>query len=186
MNSLKKYVNLYFSFFKIGLFTIGGGYVMLPMLIKEVVDNKHWAIEEEVIDSYALAQSIPGVIIINTAVLFGYKKAKLKGAITCALGISSPSVIIIIAIADIYHKISDNIYLINAFKGIRVAVVALLILTIVKMIKKSIKDIFGVILMISSCVLLLFFDISPIVVIVISSVVSIIYYQRGEINGRDS
>lgn len=184
---MKKYFQYYKAFFKIGLFTIGGGYAMLPSIEKEIIEGKKWATEEDVMNSYALAQSIPGIIAVNTAVLLGYKIDGYKAAIAFCLGVISPSVIIILLIANIYDKISDNVYVANAFKGIRIAVVALLLSTLVRLFKKSIKDIFGILFAVVAFITIVIFDISPLYVIIIGAVISVlVYYRRSDENDNST
>lgn len=177
----------FWVFFKIGLLTIGGSYAMLPLIIKETVEGKKWFDEEEVIDCFALAQSVPGAIAVNTATLLGYKKNGIKGAIALILGIITPSVLIILIIADLYDRFEENIYFSNALKGIRVAVLSLLIGTVFNLGKKSIQDYWGAMLAITAFILISFLDVSPGYVILAGIVASIlIYYKKGDKNGSNS
>jgi chromate transporter len=180
MDKVKEIIKYYIIFFKIGLFTIGGGYTMLPIIEKEVVEKNKWVSEEEVMDSYALAQSIPGVIAVNTATLIGSKLSGFFGALAAVLGVITPSIIIIIIVAIFFNRFIEITEVANAFRGIRIAVLSLLMATTYKMTKKTIKDIAGIVLAISSFICVMFLNVSPIYVIIASAVISIIFYYRKE------
>ena len=123
-------MNLYWqsftTFFKIGMFTLGGGYAMIPIIEADVVDKHHWVSKEEFLDLIAIAQSCPGVFAINISIFIGYKLRKVGGAIACALGTALPSFLIILAIAMFFHQFEDNPIVAAMFRGIRPAVVALI------------------------------------------------------------
>ncbi|WP_040213469.1 chromate transporter, partial [Clostridium polynesiense] len=123
---MKHYFQLFKCFFKIGAFTLGGGYAMVPLIEKEVVENNGWLDKQEFIDSLALAQASPGPIAVNTAVFVGYKDSGILGAIFTTLGAVLPSFLIILLIALFFRNIKDNVYVEKAFKGIRPAIVALI------------------------------------------------------------
>lgn len=114
------------TFFKIGIFTIGGGYAMIPIIEAEVVDRHKWVSKEEFLDLIAISQSCPGVFAINISIFIGYKLRKLSGAIATALGTALPSFLIILLIAMFFHRFQDNAVVQAIFKGIRPAVVALI------------------------------------------------------------
>jgi len=117
---------LFTTFFKIGMFTLGGGYAMIPIIETEVVDKHRWVTKEEFLDLIAIAQSCPGVFAINISTFIGYKLYKRRGAISCALGTALPSFLIILAIAMFFHQFEDNPVVAAIFRGIRPAVVALI------------------------------------------------------------
>lgn len=142
----KDCLKLFTSFFKIGLFTFGGGYAMLPMIQREITEKYGWATEEEVLDYYAIGQTTPGIIAINTATFIGYKKAGIAGAISATLGMVGPSLIIITALSSLIITYRDNEYVTKALRGIQGAVVALVGVSIVKMGKKAFTSIFTYIL----------------------------------------
>ncbi len=171
---------LYKTFFKIGLFTFGGGYAMLPIIQREIVDNLKWATEEEVLDFYAIGQSTPGIIAINTATFIGYKKAKVIGGIVATLGMITPSLIIITIIAAFLSEFRENIYVQKALIGIRGCVVALIAIAIIRMAKKSIISPIALGLAIIGFVLLLIFKVSPIIIILSGIILGIIltYFKR--------
>ena len=120
------YLESFKTFFKIGIFTLGGGYAMIPLIEEEVVNKKQWVSKEEFLDIIAIAQSCPGVFAINTSIFIGYKLSKLRGAIATALGTALPSVLIILGIATFFHEFQDNPIVASIFRGIRPAVVALI------------------------------------------------------------
>ncbi len=131
----RRVLELYGTFFKIGLFTFGGGYAMLPILDREVAQKKKWTTSEELLDIYALGQCTPGVIAVNTATFLGNKVAKFPGAVFATLGIISPSLIIISTIAALFQNFADNVYVAHAMAAVRVAVAALIFTTVIKMCK---------------------------------------------------
>lgn len=136
------YFTLFLTFAKIGLFTIGGGYAMLPLIQREVVD-RGWLTKEEFLDIFAVTQSLPGLFAINISIFVGYKFRKAKGALCCLLGSVLPSFVIILAIALFFTQVRDNVWVEKAFKGLRPAVVALIVvpcLTTARSIKLSYKQ----------------------------------------------
>ena len=114
------------TFFKIGIFTLGGGYAMIPLIEQEVVNRHKWVSKEELLDLIAIAQSCPGVFAINIAIFIGYKLKKVRGAIATAAGTAMPSFLIILLIAMFFHQFEDNKVIAAIFRGIRPAVVALI------------------------------------------------------------
>ena len=133
-------LDLFCTFFRIGLFTFGGGYAMLPLLQRDIVEKKKWATEEELLDYFAVGQCTPGIIAVNTATFVGYKEKKLPGAIFATLGIVAPSLVIITIIAALLSNFADVPAVQNAFAGIRVAVCVLILNSVVKLLKKSVVD----------------------------------------------
>ena len=173
---MKKYFEIFMSFAKVGLLTFGGGYAMLPILEKEVVENKGWATEAELMDYYAVGQCIPGVIAVNTAVFVGSKVKGLFGAIAASLGVVAPSLAIIIAIAAFIQSFSELEIVQNAFAGIRVGVCVLIFTSVIKLFKKAIVDKFTFALFAIVFALALFVDISPIIFVVIAAVAGMIVH----------
>ena len=131
---------LYITFVKIGAVMFGGGYSMLPLLVRELVDRKKWCTEEEVLDYFSLAQCTPGVIAINSATFVGYKRGKVLGGIVASLGVVTVPLIIITIIAAVLQNLMDYPLVQHIFAGVRVAVAALMTVTIVRLIKKAAKD----------------------------------------------
>ncbi|MGM9798988.1 MAG: chromate transporter [Parabacteroides sp.] len=136
------YWTLFLTFMKIGMFTIGGGYAMLPLIQREVVD-RGWMSKEEFVDIFAVAQSLPGIFAVNISIFVGYRLKKKLGGFICALGTILPSFMIILLIALCFTQVKDNVWVENAFKGLRPAVVALIAvpcLTTARSIKLSYKQ----------------------------------------------
>lgn len=168
------YLKLYLIFFKIGLFTFGGGYAMLPMLRREVVDKRGWATDEEMLDYYAIGQSTPGIIAINTATFTGLSKAGVFGAIAATLGMVTPSLFIIMSIARFFTEFQDNQYVLSAFAGIRVVVVVLILNAVIKMGKKSIKNWIHIALFIGAFLFVVFTSFSPIYAVITAGIIGMI------------
>ncbi|WP_319415154.1 chromate transporter [Marispirochaeta aestuarii] len=131
---------LYSLFFKIGLFSIGGGYVMLPMLRLELVEKRKWVNDRELLDYYAIGQATPGIIAVNTATFVGYTRRGIPGAFASTAGMVSPSLIIILAIAIFIPMMETMPLFQKAFRGIRVAVSVLLVSTLISLTKKGWKS----------------------------------------------
>ena len=153
---------LFCIFLRIGAFTFGGGYAMLPLLRTELIDKRNWMTQEQVMDCYAVAQCAPGIIMVNTAVLVGYQRRGLLGGIVCALGTVVPSLVIIISISAFLQSFSEIAWVQHAFGGIRVAVLALVVTAIVSLVKAGCRDWFGWGLCIITFVLTAWLSISPI------------------------
>lgn len=160
-----------------GSFTFGGGYAMLPIIQEEIVNKRKWATDQEVLDYYAIGQSTPGIIAVNTATFIGYNQRGLIGGIVATLGIVSPSIVIITIIAMFFKNFQDYVLVQHALGGIRVVVAALILNAVLKMYRDSVKDWLGVFLFIISFLLLVFLDITPIIVIITSALVGIIRFK---------
>ncbi len=167
---MKTLIQMFFIFARIGGFTFGGGYAMLPMLQKELVENKGWTTNEELIDYYAIGQCTPGIIAVNVATFVGYKTKGILGGIFATLGMIAPSLIIVGIIAAFLHGFQDYEVVQWAFAGIRAAVVALIISTVWKIAKKSLVDIFAVFIFLLVAVLSFFTDLSPVIFVVAAAV----------------
>ena len=171
---MKELFDLFWTFCKIGALTFGGGYAMLPLIQREIVENKKWSTEKEILDYYAVGQCTPGVIAVNTATFIGYKLRGIIGGIVATLGVIFPSIVIILIIATFLQNFADLAIVQSAFAGIRVAVVALIITTVVKLIKSSIKDYLGVIIAIIAFVISAFIGLSPVYVVIAAALTGII------------
>lgn len=128
-------LKLFTTFFKIGLFTFGGGYAMIPLIEREVIEKKRWVEKKDFLDMLVLAQSTPGPIAVNTSVFVGYKTAGTKGAIAATLGTILPSFIVILLLALFFVEVRDNIYVDAAFRAMRPAVVALIVAPLLGLVK---------------------------------------------------
>lgn len=163
------YCELYTLFFKMGLFTFGGGYAMLPILKNEAVEKQKWITEEELLNYYSIGQCTPGIIAVNAASFIGYKLHGIGGLIVATLGVVSPSLIVIMIIASLLSHYMDNQYVQWAFAGIRISVIALIINTVIDMWKKGIKDSRGYIIFGITALLLWYFDISAIFIVMMAA-----------------
>ncbi len=172
---------LFFSFAKVGLLTFGGGMAMLPLLQRECVDRRGWATEEEMLNYYAIGQCTPGIIAVNVATFIGYKKKGTAGGIAATLGVVFPSIVIITAIASFLAMFSNNPYVQRAFAGIRIAVSALILVSVYRMGKKTIRDFETVLLALLAFGLQTFLGLSPVVITVSAIAYSLIMYS---IRGR--
>ena len=132
---------LFWAFFRVGAFTFGGGYAMLPLIQEELVKKAAWVTEDQVMDDYALAQTIPGVIAVNSALLMGYRLAGITGAVMAGLGVIVPSIFIIIAIAIFFSQIINQPVVSRVFQGVRAGVVGLIIVAATRFSKGAIHDI---------------------------------------------
>lgn len=168
------FLQLFCTFFKIGALTFGGGLAMLPMLNREIVDKKHWATEDELLDYYSIGQCTPGIIAINTATFIGYKIKGKTGAIFSTFGIVCPSLIIIICIASFIKNFLHIQWVIYAFGGIKIAVSCLVLDTLITFFKKNIKNKIDFLLLAISFFLNLILNISPIYIIFLFIVFSLI------------
>lgn len=170
----KIYWQLFSAFFRIGAFTFGGGYAMLPMLEKECVDKYKWVNNEELSDYFAIGQCTPGVIAVNTATFVGSKLAGAFGAASATLGVVTPSLIIILAIAALINNFLEIQAVAHAFAGIRVAVAALIVNAVVKLAKQNIKNVWGLILALAALGVLTFTSLSPVWVVVAAALAGIL------------
>ena len=162
---------VYFStFFKIGLFTLGGGYAMIPLIEAKVVDKYQWVTKEEFLDLIAIAQSCPGVFAINISVFIGYKLRRTAGAMSCALGTALPSFLIILVIALFFHKFEDNPVIAAMFRGIRPAVVALIAVPTFNMARQAKLNRYTVWIPIVSALLIWLLGVSPIYIILAAAI----------------
>ena len=174
---MKKLWELYSSFFRIGILTIGGGLAMLPMLKREVVDKYHWIDEEEMMDIYAIGQCTPGIIAVNTATYIGYLQAGITGGIIATLGEVTPSLVIITLIASVLKQYMDSAILLHAFAGIRIAVCAMMFDTVLLMIKKGIKNLLGVFLFFGALLLATFTPVPLPIIVFAAGLVGVLAYK---------
>lgn len=171
---------LFMAFFKIGAFTIGGGYAMLPLIQTEVVEKNQWLTPDEFMDILAIAEATPGPVAVNTSTYVGYKKAGLKGGLICTLGCILPSFIIILLVVKYFWGYRDNPNVAKVFLGIRPAVAALVGSAVYKLIKqvKGNRPIYLGAFVTTIAVVLL--DINPVIIIVSASLGAIVYFSVRE------
>ena len=169
MNTNSQYhsapLSLFTTFFHIGLFTIGGGYAMIPLIEAKVVDEKQWMSREDLLDLMAVAQSCPGVFAVNIAIFIGYKLRKTPGAFAAALGCILPSFLIILAIALFFQQFQDNPWVARAFRGIRPCVVALIAMPTFRMAQAARINRYNLWIPVLSAFLIWMFGVSPIWII---------------------
>ena len=163
------------TFFHIGIFTLGGGYAMIPLIEEEVVNRHKWVEKEEMLDLIAIAQSCPGVFAINIAIFIGYKLRKTRGAIATAVGTALPSFLIILAIAIFFSQFKDNPYVAAMFKGIRPAVVALIAVPTFNLGKRAQLNMWTIWIPVVSALLIWALGVSPIYIILIAGIAGYIY-----------
>lgn len=173
---LNQYWDLFTSFFKIGAFTLGGGYVMIPLIEKEVVEKRQWIEQDEFTEMLTLAQSAPGPISINAAVFVGYKKKGLGGLIVTVLGTVIPSFVVILLVAVFFADIRENEVIERIFNGIRPAVVALIAVPVFNMLKKAGFKWGIVLIALLSSVAVWWLSVSPVIVIAVAGITGIIYH----------
>lgn len=176
---MKLLIDMFLTFAKVGVMTFGGGYAMLPILQREVVDNKGWATEEELMDYFAIGQCTPGVIAVNTATFIGQKYKGIWGAIFATVGVVFPSLVIISLLAGVIEAFSHLVWVQNAFGGIRVCVCVLIANAVVKLYKKAVVDISTLIIFLVVALGSIFISISPVVFVVFAAVAGIILKTLG-------
>lgn len=171
---------MFITFFKIGAFTFGGGYAMLPLIQKEVVEENQWLTPEEFMDILAIAEATPGPVAINTSTYVGYKLMGVMGSLVCTLGTALPSFMIILVIAKYLWQYRENLIVERVFLGIRPAVGAL-IFSAVYMVGKNIRlDLVKTIIAIATALAIVVFDVSPPIIILIGALGSILYFKNKE------
>ena len=175
----RKVSNIYFesfkTFFKIGIFTLGGGYAMIPLIEEEVVNKKQWVSKEEMLDLIAIAQSCPGVFAINIATFIGYKLKKERGAIATTIGTALPSFLIILAIAIFFSQFKDNPYVAAIFRGIRPAVVALISVPTFNLGRRAKLNRYTIWIPIVCALAIWALGVSPIYIIIIAAIAGYLY-----------
>ncbi|KXS48779.1 MAG: chromate transporter [Halanaerobium sp. 4-GBenrich] len=179
---MKKILKIFFIFFKIGSFTFGGGYAMLPIIKRELVDNLGWIKEKDIYNYYAIGQSTPGIIAVNTATMTGYSLQGIKGALAATAGFILPSLIIITLIASFFKRFQEINLFQHAFAAVQITVVALILDIVIKMWQKSDKSKVSLFLFLLSFLLLVVFNISPVFVVLGAAGSGIlIQYLRGNL-----
>ena len=173
-NERYRLLQLFWTFLKISPVTFGGGFVMMPLMKKEIVDKKSWIKEEEIIDSFALAQSAPGSVGVNAAVFVGYRIAGVKGALTATLGMMIPTFLIVIILSLLFIAVRDNHLVEAAFKGIRPAVVALIVYAAISTARSSIQDKTALVILGAAVGLLVIFHLHPVLMILAGIVSGIV------------
>jgi len=169
-------LELFVTWFKLGLFTFGGGFAMLPLIEKEVVE-KGWATRDEILDIMAISQSVPGAIAINTAIYLGKRMAGFVGAIVAAIGVISPSVMVILAIAVYFVQFQENLYIMKAFSGIRAAIAGLITATAIRVASVNFHSKIAMTIIIGSLALNLFTSVHAAWIILLGAFVGYVVYH---------
>ncbi len=175
---MKTLWELFRAFFAIGAMTFGGGYAMLPMLEREIVNNHKWATQDEILNYFAIGQCTPGIIAVNTATFVGYKAAGIAGGVVATLGVVAPSLVIITVIAMVLQNFMDIAWVQNAFAGIRVAVCALITASVIKLFKSNVKKYWHAALAVIAFAVVALFKLSPVYVVVGCAVLSFIFGKK--------
>lgn len=175
---MKKILGMFMCFFKIGAFTFGGGYAMIPLIEEEVVNKKKWIKKEEFIDILAVSQSLPGALAVNCSLFLGYKIGGVIGAIMALLAVTLPSFTIIILIATFFMQFRNNHYVNAAFKGIIAAVPLLVLMGAISLSKGVQKNIITAITLVIALIALVVLNINPIYVIISSAIFGAIFLRK--------
>lgn len=175
---MKIIFDIFLSIFKIGAFTFGGGYAMIPLIEEEVVNNKGWLSKEEFVDILIVAQSLPGALAVNTSIFLGYKISGILGAITTLIAVILPSFFIILIIAIFFMQFRDNYYINAAFQGITAAVPILVLVGAISLSRGLSKNLRTILTIIIALIALMFFNIHPVLVVVISGVYGAIFLRE--------
>ncbi len=170
--------DLFWTFAKIGVMTFGGGYAMLPILQREVVENKGWATEEELMDYFAIGQCTPGIIAVNTATFVGQKLGGVFSGIAATLGVVFPSLVIISALAGVIEAFSHLAWVQHAFGGIRVCVCVLILNAVVKLYKKAVVDKATFLIFLLVALGSTFMDLSPVVYVCVAAIFGIVLKKK--------
>jgi len=173
---MKKMWILFLTFFKIGSFTFGGGFAMIPLIERELVDKKKWISQDEMVDILSISQAFPGAVAVNSAILIGRKLGGYTGALFALIGVILPSFLIILIVARLFIYISNISIIKAALKGISSAIVALLVVAAVRIAKTGIKDKISPIITIVALFLLLGTRIHPIYVVIMGILFGLIYH----------
>ena len=174
----KIYWDLFLVFFKIGAFTIGGGYAMVPLIKEALVDKKKWLTDNEFVDSLAIAQSAPGILAVNTAIITGQKIAGPLGTIAGTLGAVLPSFLMILALATCLSEVRNSKIFISFFNGIKPVTVALIFISVIKMGKSAKINLKTAFLPLAVGLIVAYTFISPIIIIVLTMIIGNIYFKK--------
>lgn len=176
---MKLCLKLFLVFAQIGVMTFGGGYAMLPILQREIVEKRKWATDEELMDYFAIGQCTPGIIAVNTATFIGQKLKGVFGGIFATIGVIFPSLVIISLLAGVIEAFSHIEWVQNAFGGIRICVCVLILNSVVKLGKKAITDKISLLIFLAVVIASFFTDLSPVIFVLIAAVAGILVKSIG-------
>lgn len=171
--NIKQLREVYFTFLKLGCVGFGGGYSMIPLIEREIVDKKKWVEKEKIVDIFAVAESLPGATALNTSAFVGYSIARIPGAISALLGNVTPSVIIVLTLSILFQKYSSIPEVKAAFRGIYPVIVGLILYAAYKIGKSAVKDVTGIIIVVLTFGLSLFLHVEPIPLIIAGAIVGV-------------
>ena len=179
---MKELFELFWLFAKMGSVTFGGGYAMLPILQRELVEKRGWVTNEELADYYAVGQCTPGIIAVNTSTFIGEKRRGVVGGIVSTLGFVFPSVIIISLIAAFLSNFAELAVVRNAFAGIQACVCVLILNAVIKLMQGAVKNVPAVLIYLAVLAASVFFGLSPIILVVASGLAGVaVFAARGEL-----
>jgi len=179
---MKELFELFWLFAKMGSVTFGGGYAMLPILQRELVEKRGWVTNEELADYYAVGQCTPGIIAVNTSTFIGEKRRGVVGGIASTLGFVFPSIIIISLIAAFLSNFAELTVVRNAFAGIQACVCVLILNAVVKLMKGAVKNVPAILIYLAVLAASVFFGLSPIILVVASGLAGVaVFAARGEL-----
>ena len=176
-DNLKKTLSIFAMFFKFGCFTFGGGWSIVSQIQKEYVEKRHWITNEELLDYTSVGRSVPGLMIGNTSILFGYQVAGVSGAIAALLGMVIPPFVIMLGVVFLYDLVKDNPYVANAMVGVRAAVVPIIFSALLKLFKAGMKDAYCYLIAAGALCLCLFTNISNVLIVLIGAAAGLIYQE---------
>ena len=182
MNEL---LDLYITFVRIGCVNFGGGYAMLPLLERELVDKRHWTTMDDLRDYFSIGQCTPGIIAVNTATFLGKKQAGLPGAVMATLGVVSPSLVIISLIAALLKNFADLEPVQHALAGVRAAVTALIFASVWKMAKSSLKDPLSIAMAVIAFILVALFGTSPVAIVFAGALIGFLFFGGLKKTGKE-
>lgn len=175
---MDKVWKMFLSFFKIGAFTFGGGYAMIPIIEEEVVNKQGWITKEEFMDMLVVSQSFPGAMSVNCSIFIGYKIAGVFGGVIALLGVALPSFLIILFVAAFFMQFRNNYYVNLVFKGISAAVPILVLTGVISLSKGIEKNIRNGIMIIIALIVLIIFKINPVIVIIAAAIYGVIFLRE--------
>lgn len=175
---MKKILQMFISFFKIGAFTFGGGYAMIPIIEEEVVNKRNWITKEEFMDILVVSQSFPGAMAVNCSTFVGYKIGGIIGGIMGLLGVVLPSFIIILIVAAFFMQFRNNYYVDLVFKGISAAVPILVLAGVISLSKGVEKNIRNGIIIVIALIALIFFRVNPVIVIIVAAIYGAVFLRK--------